>query len=266
MAICKDKMTNYLDKLGYNVVRLPRTGINPLDLIIEQGKKFENLGSLKSVWSSSEPVPTPTVDNKAANISTRETSLLDLNIGLNALSSIFEGLGFSIPSLGTAFTKARKLKLVFNNVRIEKIETFAIGDYLSAADSAKLDQRNIVVKYLLDEELPIYVISETLLSNSITVEAYKDSSTKVDIDLGVLNEAIKVDLKSKFEKSSESAITYEGGEKDYLVFGFKCFEIAYSEEWIVKGPGDKVYLSDPDEVEPIKLKRGRLDIIDTTVQ
>lgn len=261
MAFCKEKLVNYLEGLGYNLVRLPRTGINPLDIILKDDKQYSNLGSLSKVWTSEEDVPKPLEDGTAGNIDQKQTSLIDSSVGVKVLGDIFSGMGFSVPELNIAFAKSKKIIIKFNNVVVTSIAPFEIGKYLKSGDLAQLDISNIFVKQFLDEDLPIYIISETLRSNSITIEAYKDSSTSASLDFNILQGAVKADPKIKVEKATESSITYTGDK--LLVFGFKCYEIAYEESgWGIKGMGNKVFLKLEQSLPPVKLEANKRIVIE----
>ena len=55
MGMCKDPVTQELNKRGYNLVKLPRVGIEPLDVLGRDGDSMEKLGSVAEVWTSSVP-------------------------------------------------------------------------------------------------------------------------------------------------------------------------------------------------------------------
>ena len=52
MAFCEDASLTYLNRLGYNVIRLPRTGLLPLEVLgCEIGRPPEPIGPLPSSFS-----------------------------------------------------------------------------------------------------------------------------------------------------------------------------------------------------------------------
>ena len=62
MAFCEDPSLTYLNRLGYNVVRLPRTGLVPLDVLgSEDGRPPEHLAALPAIWQS--PLSKPAVQD-----------------------------------------------------------------------------------------------------------------------------------------------------------------------------------------------------------
>jgi hypothetical protein len=56
----KDPSVTFLNRFGYNVVKLPRAGIEPMD-VIGRDDTTQWLGQFSSVWKSTTapPVPTP---------------------------------------------------------------------------------------------------------------------------------------------------------------------------------------------------------------
>src|SRR5690349_20305979 len=116
--ICKDPVTSELNKRGYNIVRLPRVGIDPLDVLGREGGSMEKLGAIDEVWTSTVPKPVPGAPVPAVGIEGETSSDLDLGIGLKLLSNALAGLGASIglPSLNAGFKKARKIQFKFVNV------------------------------------------------------------------------------------------------------------------------------------------------------
>jgi hypothetical protein len=82
IALCKDTSLRYLNSLGYNVVRLPRTGIEPLDLLGKDGKSVKWLGRLDHMWSSSRLIPQAKPSPTVASINGQKTDGLKLSVGL----------------------------------------------------------------------------------------------------------------------------------------------------------------------------------------
>jgi len=51
MALCKDPLRTYLNNLGYSVILLPRTGIEPMDVLGRDAGSIERLGTLEGAWT-----------------------------------------------------------------------------------------------------------------------------------------------------------------------------------------------------------------------
>ncbi|MEJ7606072.1 MAG: hypothetical protein WKF37_07345 [Bryobacteraceae bacterium] len=75
MFNCKDPRLTYLNNLGYNVVGLPRQGIDPLHVLCRSGRRLEDLGHLKSVWTTKEQLPAISGPNEVPNINGKRARL-----------------------------------------------------------------------------------------------------------------------------------------------------------------------------------------------
>src|SRR5690349_21266693 len=106
MAGCKDPSLTFLNSSGYNVVRLPRVGIEPLD-ILGKDKSVERLGRIDQLWTSTQSLPDLKGPNDASTINGQKTSEMKLSIGLKILSSALGAMGAAVPDLSLAYTNAK---------------------------------------------------------------------------------------------------------------------------------------------------------------
>src|SRR6185369_6928488 len=133
MPVCKDPSLTFLNQFGYNVIKLPRTGIEPMH-VVGRDETTQLLGPLSSVWKSTLPVPTPNAPRSAADVNGQRTDKIDLKFSLKILENALKAFGASVPSLGFAFKKARNISFEFTNVTSTTVEPFDAGNYLSAGD------------------------------------------------------------------------------------------------------------------------------------
>ncbi len=83
---CKDDSLDYLNSVGYNVVRLPREGIEPLLVVGKQQEKATVFGPIKDlVQQSTQELPTINKNLQVANISGLKSSKLEFGIGIKFL-------------------------------------------------------------------------------------------------------------------------------------------------------------------------------------
>ncbi len=107
MGICKDPALTFLNHQGYDVVRHPRGGIGPLDVLGPDGKSLESLGSLDQVWHSNIAPPSAKPPQPGAGIEGRKTADLDLSVGISLLDTVLEGRGVTEPKLKSAYQNAK---------------------------------------------------------------------------------------------------------------------------------------------------------------
>lgn len=93
MALCTDKSLTYLNDLGYNVVRLPRKGLDPLDVLGRDGRSLERLGRLDQLWISRQPVPQIGPPQSAAHVNGQATGEMSMSMGLKVLNGVLKSIG-----------------------------------------------------------------------------------------------------------------------------------------------------------------------------
>jgi hypothetical protein len=236
VAFCKDPVTKELNDRGYNLVKLPRVGIEPMDVLGRDGGSMEKLGSIAEVWTSKAAIPAIGAPTPAAGIAGEKSSDLDLGIGLKLLSNVLAGLGggISLPSLNVAYKRAKKVQFRFMNVESTSITPFALGKFLAAGS---LDMSNpFVAHYFGNDETQEYVIFDVLKSDSISVTAKGDADAEVEADLGALSGALSANVKAKAGAAGATEITFQGTVK--ATFAFKLYEVAFENgKWTPRGVG-----------------------------
>src|SRR5579875_3405935 len=98
----KDPALTYLNKLGYNVVRMPRAGIDPLQLI-GRDQDIRPLGPLTDYLDAGVSPPPILPPRDAVAVNGQRTDALDCSVGLGILSNALKAFGASAPSLDTAY-------------------------------------------------------------------------------------------------------------------------------------------------------------------
>ena len=231
MAYCEDPSLTYLNRLGYNVVRLPRTGLMPLEVLgNEIGQPPEPIGALPTVWSSTLKVP-DVIDGDAATITGKSSSNIKIKFGLKILERVLGAMGASVPEVSLAYFRARTVRFEFKAPEIKKIDPLIIGNYLAQGD---LNSDNpFVQRYMLNEECQAYVVTEVLQAKAIRVTALDESETSAKVDVKMLQDGVGGNVDVKLSTAAEGDLVYEG--KKSLAFGYKAHEIVYSgHEWNVR--------------------------------
>lgn len=231
MAFCEDPALTYLNRLGYNVVRVPRTGLMPLEVLgSESGRSPEPLGPLPTVWQSALAVPLVS-SGDVATIRGKSTSNIKIGFGLRILEGILGAMGATVPQVSLAYSQARTVRFEFNNPDIKKIDPLLVGNFLAKGD---LNTSNPFVQhYMLREDTRAYVVTEVLLSDSIRVTALDESEAGAKVDVKAITDGVGASIQVQATTAIEGDLVYRG--KQPLTFGYKAFEIVYSgREWNVQ--------------------------------
>jgi len=235
MGLCKDPTVKKLNSLGYNMVKLPRVGIEPLDVLGMEDKSMELLGSITDVWTSTATAPVPGAPVSVSSINGEKSDSLDLAIGLKTLGDALAGLGagISLPSLTAGFKNAKKMQFRFVNVESTSVTPFALGRFLSVGT---LDMANpFVSHYFGNDDTQEYIIVDVLKSNSVSVTAQDQNGVDVAADVGALSGALSANVKVSTSSSSSSEVTFSStGAK--ATFAFKIFEVVFENgRWTPQG-------------------------------
>jgi len=245
MAICKDPSLTYLNDLGYNVVRLPRSGIEPLDVLGREERRIERLGTLSQIWASPLPPPFVGPPRPAADINGKRTDELRLSIGLKILEGILAGMGAALPQIGFAYQRARSVQFAFSGVEAVSVDPFELGRHLAAGD---MDSRNpFAAHYFEDDNCEAFVITEVLRSRVFSLSAKDERGTEVSVDLPAIQQAVGAKVSVTAGATGSTDLTFKGPEP--LAFGFKAFAIDYvNGAWRVRGvaPGGGMAFAVPD--------------------
>ena len=227
----KDPSVTFLNKFGYNVVKLPRVGIEPMD-VIGRDDTTQWLGPLRSVWKSSVPEPVPSPPRVAAPLVGQQTDALELKLGLKILSNALAAFGATVPSLDVAYNRARKVQFSYSNVTSTAVAPLEAGNYLT---SGTLNTDNPVVRhYFTDEDTQAFLIVDALKSDSITVSATDDHGVAVGVDVPAIQGVVGANVQVKTSGSSSSTLTYTG--KEPVTFGFIVDEIDFDGvRWSLSG-------------------------------
>lgn len=233
MGLCKDPALTYLNQYGYNVVRLPRSGIEPLD-VLGRDRGMERLGTMSEVWTSAKQVPNPGPPAPATAINGKQSEDLDLVVGLKILANALAGLGSAIglPTLNVTYKRARSVQFKLSGITSVSVTPFAIGGYLAAG---RLDASNpFVTHYFGSDETDEYIISEVLKSDSVSVTAKSETGAGLKLEIPALQQLLGANVSVASGSGSEGELVYSG--KIPITFGFKCYQVFFEDgKWSVKG-------------------------------
>lgn len=220
MGFCADEATTYLRGLGYNVVRHPRQDLRPLLLLGRQAGEVLVLGSVEGLTQGpGRGLPAVDVGQTAADINGRSTGKFSSALGLNILDSLLGALG-AAGGVRAHYRGARSIQFTFTDVEVDRVDPLDVGDYLR---DSEVDADNpILHEYILGNG-ELYVVTQTVKSNQLSVTAETNDGSGVRLDVPAIQDALGGRVAVSRQGQSSTAITYSGTKK--LVFGFKCFTV-----------------------------------------
>ena len=227
----KDPSVTFLNQFGYNVVKLPRVGIEPMD-IIGRDETTQWLGPLASVWKSTEAVPIPSPPRAAAPINGQKTDQLQVTFGLKILANALAAFGATVPALDATYSRARKVQFAYTNVTSTVVAPLEAGNYLAAGT---LNTANpVVTHYFTDEDPQAFLIVDVLKSDTITVTASDEHGVELALDVPNIQALVGAKVAVKPSGTSSSSLAFSGQQP--VTFGFIVDEIEFDGvRWSLRG-------------------------------
>jgi len=225
----KDPSISKLNDLGYNVIKVPRTDIAPLDLLAHDAAspQLRKIGTISTFWKTAAPIPMPGPPSAASSLNNTHSNKLELGFGLDLLKGALAVFGASAPSLDLSHTSARSLQFNYTGVTTVSIDTGLIGDYLT---EGTLNVGNPETKHrFLDAGSQVYIITEVIRSTSITVTATDENGNGVSLSAPEINGIVGGNVSVKPSSATNSAITFESATTPPTAanFGFKAMLLTW---------------------------------------
>ena len=220
---CGDPYLKELRKHGYNVVRVPKADIRPLQMLAKRGDALDRIGELTTVLPPGGPVPLPPVkqNTPVASLSGQHSADLSLGIGLSVLGTVIAAMGGSKLGLDLKYKNAKSVRFEFLDVLEDRIEIAALDQYLATADVSPF---SLYVAQLLEADR-LYVTTATLKSDKIAVEAKGSGSTGLDVSVPEIKGVVGGDIKVAPTSETASKVTFTGPLP--LVFAFQAVRLFY---------------------------------------
>jgi len=220
MVTNKDQNISMLNKLGFDVVRYPKTGILPLDFIIQESKRFVYVPSIVNVWTSKSPVPKRTT-SQAPALNVIESTLLQGSVGVSALIEFFKG------RVNVSGLKDKDVKLVATKpIRI----SCDFRDLANYIQHGVINKSDALSEYFYDKHKKIYVLLEVLATSELKIIISGKSTGEVEASVKELSENISANVAGSISSYKNNEIIFQS-ESDLATFAFRHCEIHYSDHW-----------------------------------
>ena len=217
-----DQAINFLQDLGYSVVSLPKADLQPGQTLLRAGKKeLTRLGDLSTiVTSGASPFPPVSTNNVApTGVSGKQTSSIDIGIGVNILGTILKALSGTTLGVDAAFQNTKSVTFAYQNVLEDHITLDQLDQYLSSS-AFKLNQ-NMVRAELIQNN--VFVLVSTIKSATIAVTAQAANGESGDLNVPVIQGIAGGSLKVNLSQAAQGQVTFSGPNP--VVFGFKAVQI-----------------------------------------
>ena len=221
-----DQSIAFLKQYGYSVFRFPRASAQPLELMHRDGKDMTRLGMvLDLVSQGSLPLPTVSRDaNPGIDIEGKETSKVNVAIGVNILGSFISALGGGNMGLDVAFNKARTITFKYTGVREDTVDVLGLEKFIKASRISPHIPSGTLDK-LLDDE--VYVVTSVLKTRKILVNAHGENGAAVKVDVPVIQHAAGGNVKVDTAGGRDSQVAFDGQVP--VAFAFQAVQLVFDD-------------------------------------
>lgn len=218
-------LKNLLADHGYNAIALPKLGIQPLQLLVEDDNSVSAIGNLVDIFAVENVFP-PLVapDGEVANLTGKLSVSYEAKAGLNVLDWLLEKLHMGKLGLKANLDSDKVVTITYGNVKEDKIKLTDLDNFLSGSAASKTKFNTYRAK-LEDGEL--YVINAVLKSNAFTVTIEDKHNNTVGINAtiqGILG------ANANFSHTGDNSVTIKNETTSPLVFAFKAQRILYDKK------------------------------------
>jgi hypothetical protein len=174
-------------------------------------------GTLKSLEVRREASPGIDIEGK-------ETSRVNVTIGLSILGSFIGALGGGKLGLDAGFRNVRTITFEYTGVMEDAVDILALEKFIKAGKISPLIPAGTLEK-LLDDE--VYVLTSVLKTRKIVVTAKGEGGTDVAVDVPVVRQAVGANLKVDAATTRDSRVAFEGPVP--VAFAFQAVQLVFDD-------------------------------------
>lgn len=205
-----------------NVLRVPRTGLDPLDVLLVRGRHVQIHGRLAEMLDGTDqpalPEPAPYA---VADLSGLRSVGLEVEFGLNLCAVFLNSLGVPSPGveLNTSLWKGtQSVNFEVRGVTEWRMDLGSLGKSLKGR---KVDTTSPTTAILAtDDKVRMMVITRTFASRRFAIHGTSEGGQSVDIAVDAIQNLIgKSTAGVKWSKESAQTVTFEGDAGVTFAFG-----------------------------------------------
>ena len=190
------------------------------------GKDLTRLGMVPDLVEAGE-IAAPVARRDASpgiDIEGKETSKVNVSIGLSVLGSFIGALGGGNLGVTAAFSKARTVTFKYAGVLEDRIAVLDLEKYVRAGSIDPSVPPGTIDK-LIDDE--IYVTTAVLKTKKLVVSAQGDAGQSIGVDVPVIQGAVGGSVKVETGGTLAQAVSFEGAVP--IVFGLQAVQLVFDE-------------------------------------
>lgn len=224
--ICQDPVVAALQQtFNATPVRVPESGIQPLQVVARKGKSTSNWGALRHLFEGENDFTVPFQESDLSEVRVSKTRTVDLDFGLKILEGFLQGFGIPNLPIEAGLKGAKTLSFSFKNSKRKYIEPSLLGRQLK---EKKLDIGNSALNIFTKKGYDMLLITSVLTSNSFSIHVESSIDNHLEASVPALQNYLgKSHAGVKLHSDLASDITFESDK--WLTFAFSCISVDINE-------------------------------------
>ncbi len=222
----EDPFQDLMKRIGYLPVRMPRAGLEPLEMIACRGNQLNLLGQMEEALEEGAAGKPPAVNDiqTAATVQQTHTAQMERGAGLSILGNILGAITGNRCDISTGFEQAATMSMEFAGVTIDRVEIVKLDRYLSRA-AIHPDSRAIRERLMRGE---CGVITAVMRCARYVVSAHRAGGARLSLDVPLLARLAGGAARVSAVTGDASKVAYEGPVP--LVFGVQAVRLFYDRQ------------------------------------
>jgi hypothetical protein len=222
-----DALVRELNRLGYQPVFLPRTGVKPPELyayVREQNRLVRHGALAEFISEVSQLKPD---EGQLGNISYKYTSEKKLDAAVSFLENALKCIGISaVPKIDLGFAGSKDFSFAFTDVTYLSVDPARLGKLIDKLDTAGLPQQYI-------EEGRLHVAYEYAYARELLMSRGDKKAFSHDIS-GAVGSYLDLGLEGSVSVASASTISFKNAAGRSAAFAYKAGRLAREDgRWVL---------------------------------
>lgn len=216
----------YLEDAGFNLVKLPKDDLTPLQLLSREKAGLERIGNIDDLFIRGD-YPKPPIHYNVSvpdELKGANDSLVKAKAGLKFLDKFLEFLGIKGGGANASLEDQENLNFEFIDPELDEVLKLKLDSYINNAKI--LDTSKTYVERL--KEGNIYVITQVIKSKGILITSGKENKVDVDMALPEVKNAISGEFQISRSNNKNLEVRYNGPKK--LVFAVQAARLIYHKD------------------------------------
>ena len=221
-----DALVRELNRLGYQPVFLPRTGVTPPELFnyVRRQRRLVRRGALKEYLPAAADLAT--TSGQLADIEYRYTSEKGLDASVGFLANALKCIGIdAVPKIDLGFSGTKDFSFAFTGVTYQSVDPAVLDPVLRGMTTTGIPQ-----EYVQTGQLHIayeYAYAQELLMSRADRKSFRE-----DIS-GNVGAYLNLGVKGSVSMASSSTISFKGSTDAAAAFAYKAGRLQEEDgQWV----------------------------------